>query len=369
VSTWLTRLDSGDTAGLRVAVKDAIDVAGVPTTAGCRAVAQRATPAAADADCLSGFRRAGAAIVGKANLDELCFGTSGVNPWFGTPANPLAPGRIPGGSSSGSAVAVAAGEAELALGSDTGGSIRIPAACCGIAGLKTTWGRVPVAGVWPLAPSLDTVGPLAADVTGIIAAMALLDGSWHGVGAHAVRIGRLSVAGVDAAFDTAVDGALAATGLEVRPVSLAGWETSFETFRVLVHAEFWQQHGRFVDSPDVGSYARAGLRWGGTLDPEQVAQADAARRRWQAEFAAAFEIVDVVALPTIIGPPPLLEEHRAYPAAALTVPINVAGLPALAMPVPAGAGLPASLQLVGPAGGEELLCATGLLIEAALSAR
>ena len=91
---------------------------------------------------------------------------TGVNPWYGTPVNPLDPALVPGGSSSGSAVAVATGEADVAYGSDTGGSVRIPAACCGIAGLKTTWGRIPLDGVWPLSPSFDTVGPMARDVAG-----------------------------------------------------------------------------------------------------------------------------------------------------------------------------------------------------------
>jgi Asp-tRNA(Asn)/Glu-tRNA(Gln) amidotransferase A subunit family amidase len=104
-------------------------------------------------------RAAGARIVGKTNLHELAMLPIGTNPWFGTPVNPLDASLIPGGSSSGSAVAVATGEADVALGSDTSGSVRIPSACCGTAGLKTTYDRVPAAGVWPLAPSLDTVGP------------------------------------------------------------------------------------------------------------------------------------------------------------------------------------------------------------------
>src|SRR6202044_1310543 len=106
-------------------------------------------------------------IVGKANLNELALGASGVNEYFGTPVNPLDPGLVPGGSSSGSAVAVAGGEADLAYGSDTGGSVRVPAAFCGITGLKTTHGRIPLAGVWPLAPSMDTIGPMARDVAGV----------------------------------------------------------------------------------------------------------------------------------------------------------------------------------------------------------
>ena len=161
MTTFITRMpSSGD--GIRLAVKDLIDVAGVPTTAGSRALAATAAPAERDAPCMAGARAVGARVVGKANLDELAFGASGVNGYYGTPVNPLDPSRVPGGSSSGSAVAVAGGEADLAYGSDTGGSIRIPAAFCGITGLKTTHGRIPLAGVWPLAPSMDTIGPMGA---------------------------------------------------------------------------------------------------------------------------------------------------------------------------------------------------------------
>src|SRR6204780_735437 len=164
---------SGD--GIRLAVKDLIDVAGTPTTAGSRALAATAAAAERDARCLAGARAAGARIVGKANLSELALGASGVNEYFGTPVNPLDPTRVPGGSSSGSAVAVANGEADVAYGSDTGGSVRIPAACCGTTGLKTTWGRLPLTGVWPLAPSFDTVGPMARTVEGLVTGMELLE--------------------------------------------------------------------------------------------------------------------------------------------------------------------------------------------------
>ena len=174
-ATWILRMDEPGT-GPRVAIKDLIDVVGTPTTAACRGArrqrrarrAGRRLPGAA-------LRAADVAIVGKANLHELACGGTGMNPHFGTPVNPFDPACIPGGSSSGSAVALADGEVDIALGSDTAGSIRNPSACCGTAGLKTTWGRIPLEGVWPLAPSLDTVGPMARDVAGVIAGMALLE--------------------------------------------------------------------------------------------------------------------------------------------------------------------------------------------------
>src|SRR5205807_4124081 len=141
MTTFITELDAQG-AGPRLAVKDIVDVAGVPTTCGSKAVERTAAPATRDAACLAGARAADARIVGKANLHELAMLPLGTNPWFGTPINPLDPTLIPGGSSSGSAVAVATEEADVALGSDTGGSIRVPSACCGSCGLKTTYGRV-----------------------------------------------------------------------------------------------------------------------------------------------------------------------------------------------------------------------------------
>src|SRR5271165_1436149 len=196
MTTFITRLEHAS-GGIRLAVKDLIDIAGVPTTAGSRALADTAVPAEGDAPCLAGARSAPVAIVGKVNLHELAFGASGVNDYFGTPVNPLDPDRIPGGSSSGSAVAVADGDADIAYGSDTGGSIRVPAAFCGVTGLKTTYGRVSLSGVWPLAPSLDTVGPMARDVAGVAAGMTLLEPGFAVDVPPASRLGRIRPAGVD----------------------------------------------------------------------------------------------------------------------------------------------------------------------------
>src|SRR5215470_995860 len=204
--TWIVRLDApGD--GPRLAVKDCIDVEGLPTTVGCQAIAEQASPAAADAPVVAAARRAGARIVGKTSLTELCWSASGVNRWAGTPVNPRDRRRLPGGSSSGSAVAVASGEADIAYGTDTGGSVRIPAACCGVVGLKTRWGRVAVKGVYPLAPSLDTVAPLGPGFTA--------------PDAGELGAGRITVTGVeggiDPRIDAAVDRALAVAGVTASP--------------------------------------------------------------------------------------------------------------------------------------------------------
>src|ERR1700683_3392619 len=193
-------------------------MAGVPTTAGSRVLAETAVPAAADAACLAGLRAAGARIVGKTNLHELALGVTGINPWYGTPENPLDHSLAPGGSSSGSAVAVATGEADVAFGTDTGGSVRIPAACCGITGLKTAYGRISVKGVYPLAPSLDTGGALGAGVGAVQLRLRLLEPAFTPPPAPAALVaGRLAAVGldggVDPAIDAAVDQALRAAGV------------------------------------------------------------------------------------------------------------------------------------------------------------
>jgi amidase len=358
---------SGD--GVRLAVKDLIDVAGVPTTAGSRALAAAAA-AERDAPCLAGARAAGARIVGKANLSELAYGASGVNEYFGTPVNPLDPGRVPGGSSSGSAVAVAAGEADLAYGSDTGGSIRVPAAFCGITGLKTTHGRIPLAGVWPLAPSMDTIGPMARDVAGVAAGLALLEPGFSVDVAAAARVGRIRPAGVDVdpVIDAAVDAALARCGVQVTDVDLPGWDLACRTSDVIIDAEALMSNRVLLGDPArrdlLGPRVRASLAEASAVTPAQLLQARAEQARWRATMAAALRGTGLLVLPAAPFFPPRLDAAIRPGYLSLTRPVNLAGFPALALPVPAGR-LPASLQLIGGPNAEALLLATGAMIEAA----
>jgi amidase len=371
MSTWILR-ESVSGPGLRVAVKDLIDIAGLLTTAGSRAIAEQATPAAADAPCLAGLRaaiaRGEASLAGKTNLHELAYGISGVNAAFGTPVNPLDPLRVPGGSSSGSAVAVASGEADVSYGSDTGGSIRIPAACCGIAGLKTTWGRVPLTGVWPLAPSLDTVGPMARDVAGLVAGMQLLEPGFS-VTAQAPRvIGRVMI-GADPVIDHAVDAALAATGWEVIPVGLDGLDRATAAAMTVLDAEAWASDSSYAQAVPgkIGRDVLARLQAASTITPAAVATAWEHAARWRAALSSLWDRVGLLALPTLLGFPPTLDRSRDMPRIrGLTSPVNLAGVPALALPVPAGGPLPASIQLIGPAGGEETLLAAGAVLEQAV---
>src|SRR6202030_390940 len=166
----------GPLDGAIVSIKDLFDVAGEPTRAGSKILADEASPAAADAPVVRRLRAAGAVIVAKTNMTEFAFSGIGANPHFGTPGNPRDRARVPGGSSAGAPVAVADGMCEIAIGSDTGGSVRIPAALCGIVGFKPSRQRVPTAGAFPLSTTLDSIGPLANSVADCAKADAVMAG-------------------------------------------------------------------------------------------------------------------------------------------------------------------------------------------------
>ncbi len=363
-------------AARRVAVKDLIDMVGLPTTAGCRVLALAARPAERDAACLAGIRAAEAAgavrIVGKTGLNELAFGVTGLNPWFASPTNPLDPHRMVGGSSSGSAAAIGHGEADIALGSDTGGSIRIPAACCGIAGLKTTAGRIPLQGVWPLAPTMDTVGPMAATVAGLAEGLALLEPGIDLTARPARTVGRVRLPAVPA-VDEAIDEALAAAGMTVRPTPLPGWEGADKAGMTVLLAEAWVSDGHLARTGGLSPEVAARLAAGAAIGSEELAAARAHGASWRAEVATVMAggddpggAVEVLAMPTLGDVVPVVADAGTLTTFRHTMPWNLAGWPALSLPVPIAGAMPASLQLVAGPGGEELLLATAAVIEAAL---
>jgi amidase len=364
---WLVRFDDADVRGTgpTVAVKDAIDVAGHVTTVGSRA-RHDAAPATADAMCVAAVRRAGGRVIGKTNLTELCWFADGVNELLGTPVNPLDPTRVPGGSSSGSAVAVALGEVDVALGTDTGGSVRIPAACCGIAGLKTTRGRVSKVGVFPLAPELDTVGPLARDVAGLVTAMRLLEPTFANTASTGMRprVVRLRLGDdtkVDDAVDDAVDEAVLGAGWRVRDLDVAGWsKLAWESSRIL-GAGAGKAHATLLERPELLSdQARSYIENGIGQDPERVGRSRSLLAELARLLSTALADADALVLPTLAGPPPLLGASRELDLTWLTVPFNVLGWPAVSVPAVApvaGAPVPASVQLVGLPRSEERLLA------------
>lgn len=360
--------------GPRIAVKDIIDVAGLPTTAGSRAVAATAVPAARDAACLAGLRAAigsgRARFAGKVNLHELAYGISGVNLAFGTPVNPLDSRRVPGGSSSGSATAVASGEADITFGTDTGGSIRIPAACCGIAGLKTTGGRISLDGVRPLSAGLDTVGPMARDIAGLAAGMALLEPGFTIADDTARTVGLVAI-DADPVISDAVRDAVRAADFEIRPVVIPGLREIIAASMTVLDALAWQACKDLVaTSPGlIGEDVRERLHRASAITAAQVTAVQATIAGWKALLDDLWRQVDLLALPTLLGLPPLLADaHTMFRIRGLTSPVNVAGVPALALPVPGTGPLPASLQLIGPAGSEDRLLAAGARVEQAIQA-
>jgi amidase len=375
VSTWIVT-DSAPGSGPRVAVKDLIDMAGLPTTAGSRPVADRARPAGRDAACLSGLRAAIAAgqarFAGKTNLHELAYGITGINTAFGTPVNPLDPRRMPGGSSSGSGAAVASGEADIAYGTDTGGSVRIPAACCGITGLKTTWGRISLDGVRPLAASLDTVGPMARDVAGVAAGMALLEPGFT-VADRAPRTAGVLTLDADPVITGAIDDALRAAEFSVVPVTVPDLAAVIAASITLLDYQAWQANRDLfaVAADQLGDDVRERLKVACSITAAQLTAAEAVIAGWRETLGRLWRQVDLLAAPTLLGFPPVLEEaHTAWKLRALTSPVNVAGVPSLALPVPvrgpAAGPVPASVQLIGPRYSEESLLAAGARLEQAV---
>lgn len=364
---WVLRLPTSGT-GPRLAVKDCIDIAGTITGGGSRAVTATAVPALVDAPVVAAARAQGARIVGKTGLVELCLRADGLNEWAGTPRNPLDPARIPGGSSSGSAVVVATGEADVAYGTDTGGSVRVPAACCGVAGLKTTAGRLSTLGVLELSRTLDTVGILARDVAGLALGMALAEPGFVVAAAPAgarPRVVRLRPDVTSVHVDAAVDHALAAAGASVVDVAVPEWEQWCADANDLMAAEYWAAQRQCLRRPELLEARHAADIAAG----ERISAARVVRCRRSAAHArdvlgALLRDADVLALPTLDDQPPLLGAEAAL--TRLTVPLNLAGLPAVALPVTAESGaIPASLQLVGSWLGEERLLGWAAVIELA----
>ena len=381
-----------------VAVKDIVAVAGVPT--GCGSPASDPAPAGFDATLVTRLRAAGAEVFAVTQCLEYAAGFA--HPAIGDTRNPRDPSRTSGGSSGGSAAVVAAGVCDLAIGTDTGGSIRIPAAYCGIVGLKPSYGLIPLDGVFPLAPSCDHAGTLTATVAGTAALLAALadpgtlgsagtsglaaapDGTAAGPGGGAPRPPRVGVLArqltdpsVTPEVHAAVTGALsalAAAGWELREVTapwlddLPEWE---RVLTVIVAREAHQVHHR-RDTSGYAEGTRALLEFGAAVTQEQYDAALTRRDELIAAVAASMAGLDVLAGPTVgfVAPeedPPFgVGEETGE--GRFTGPYNLTGQPAIAIPVPAP-GLPASLQLAGRLGGDTALLRVAAAAEALLSPR
>ena len=388
--TFITYWPPAESGGVRLAVKDNIDMKGKVTSAGSEYLAKNGAPAAADAACLAIARQRNVQIVGKANLSEFAVSPSGYNEYFGTPKSPIGGWKrlIPGGSSCGSAVAVARGLADVAFGTDTAGSVRVPAACSGVVGLKTTHGLISIDGVHPIEPKhLDTVGPMGKDIAHTVQGMDLLQSGFAGryeaakaakPSASGIRVARLRLKATDGKIDEAIDGALARTGFQVVPLGRdfnAKWEQAQKDGYTIAAAGAWMSDRQFVAKPGVSARTKAIILFGKTAADSGYRKAVARQRAWQRTLRAVFKKVDFIALPTMNSTPPIIPpvlEIGVLEALMLnlqnTVPVNFAGNPALAMPVPLRRkSVPAtSLQLIGPPRSEAGLLNAGRLVEAAV---
>ena len=385
-------VDRGPLHGIPLSLKDIIDLAGTPTTAASRL--RDGHRAVADAPVTARLRAAGAIIVGKCNLHEFAFGTTGAESAYGPTRNPHAPGHVPGGSSSGSAVSVAAGMALASVGTDTGGSIRIPASCCGVVGLKPSHGEVSAAGIVPLAPSLDHVGPITRSVGDAALLYGIMrDGPHHpdGSGQRAEppvaprpRLGiprryflDLLEPAVEGAFADTIE-RLAQAGCRIDDVDIPH---AADTGPVYLHtqlAEAADQHRADLDArPDAyGRGVRLRLELGRYVLAEDYVRAQRGRRILTAEVDAALEDRAALLLPTLPVAPPRLgaasitigdttETTRAL-TLRLTQLFDVTGHPAISIPCGIAAGLPAGVQLVGRRGGTEPLLALAAACESTI---
>ena len=356
--------------GIRLAVKDIFDTAGVPTTYGS-AIFVGHVPART-AESVLRLEAAGYANVGKTNLHEFAYGVTSENPHFGTVPNPLAPGRIAGGSSGGSAAAVAAGLAEVGLGSDSGGSIRIPAACCGVVGFKPTFGRVTTDGCFPLAPTFDHVGPIARSVAGCEAAMAALDPSYELVERPAADDLLVGVAWLDDATPLVRERVEEAARVfrRARAVDFPreqGVGAAFMREVASIHETLFGEH-RESYGEDVARKLERCLAVG----EREYESAVRARERLADEASSALADLELVLTPTlpVVAPPVRAAEddERRSILTRNTFTINALGWPALAIPYgPADDGLPASVQVLGRPGDDALVLAAGALLERPLS--
>jgi Asp-tRNA(Asn)/Glu-tRNA(Gln) amidotransferase A subunit family amidase len=377
---------AGPLSGVPVAVKDLIDVVGVPTRCGSAVLAD-AAPAREDAAVVAQLRAAGAVVVAKTHTHEFAYGPTGDVAVEGPCRNPHDPRKITGGSSSGSAAAVAAGLVPLAVGTDTGCSTRTPAALCGVVGLKPARGALPTTGVFPLSETLDHVGLLGADVETVAVAFSALTG--HRIDPSAPIAGTVVGRPIDPywrvhdpAIAAAVDGAaetLSCAGAVIREVSLPGVDELAATYQVIVGAEAHTTHRHWLAQrlDDYQPATAARLQAAAAHSAADYLTAQRTRRRLAAELTARLlaEGVDVLLLATTpLRATPIGARQVDAPDGArvevvpallsLTLPFNLLGWPAVSVPAPEMIGLPAGIQVAAVRGGERAVLAAGARIAA-----
>ena len=365
---WLARPDEVR-AGTPVAVKDLLDTAGLTTTYGSALFVDHVP--AESAESVRRLEAAGFAVAGKTNLHEFAYGITSQNDHYGTVPNPRYPGRTAGGSSGGTAAAIAAGQADGGLGTDTGGSIRIPAACCGVVGHKPTFGLVPTEGAFPLAPSFDHVGPIAPDAAGCARLMEQLVPGLEVVPPESLEELRVAVIWCDQA-ESAVRRVVESVAAlfprrevvvlpvadDVRPLFMREVGD--------VHRELFAEEGERY-----GELVRSKFAACMEVSDAEAAEAARARERLRTSFTAALSGFELALAPTLPILPPLADADELAVRGAmtrLTFPGNALGWPTLSLPAGEAFGLPVAVQLMGRPGADAQVLGAALALERALKA-
>ena len=360
----------GPLAGLTMAVKDIFHIAGHRTGFGNPDWLNTHPPATETAEAVRQLIAAGADMVGRTLTDELAYSLSGENMHYGTPVNTACPERVPGGSSSGSAAAVAAGLVDFALGTDCGGSVRLPASYCGILGIRPTHGRVSLNGVVPFAATFDVAGWIARDPDVFLRVGRVLLGN-HGEPAmpQRIMIAQDAFALVDRPVADALRGAVEAVStfiprVEDITVSPTGLDRWMEIFRVVQGAEIWANHGPWIEhtKPRIGRAISERLAWAAKLDGRDVAARRAEHIKVRQQIEALIGTADILCLPTSPRIAPLrgTEQHELevvyrYQAMCLLCIAGLGGLPQISLPLAKLEGCPIGLSLLGRRGADEQL--------------
>ena len=359
-TVFVERFELGD-GDFTVAVKDVVDIVGHPTRLGSGAF-DEASPAAENAEIVDRLLSGGARIVGKTNMHELAYGVTGLNARYGTPINPDFPDLIPGGSSSGSAAAIAGGMCDAAIGTDTGGSIRVPAACCGVLGLKPTYGRVSRRGLTPKDSSLDCAGPFAKDAASLDRIMAMIAPDWTQVAA-AAEAPKLTWLESNAApvIVTAAKSLANQIDPAMRTVEMASLESAHLAGLTIIAHETHQAFGHLIETGRVDPDVAARLKRAEAITAEQIEDAERGRTIFSRDLNRLLESCDALALPTLADFPPRVADAGDLQAmvniTSLCRPFNLSGHPAISIPMPPINGKPVSLQLVAAKGNDEYLVA------------
>jgi amidase len=348
----------GDENGLKVAIKDSINIDGYPTQLGSALFADSENEKQS-AEIVNALVHSGKChIIGKTVLHELAYGMTGINDFSGTPLNTKYPELITGGSSSGSAVAVAEELVDFAIGTDTGGSIRVPAACCGIYGLKPTYGRVSRVGVKPETSSLDCVGPLANSVKMIVTAMSLIDDTFipenHD---KAYKIGLIDTA---CEFNKDIENRFKESKVNLHKVNLPLLEEAFEASMQVIGYETWLAYGKYSASNKIGKDVSDRLKNAKNITVSSVASAELVRNEFSANVDEILGEYDVLISPTLSQAPISVMQAKAgvnvLAFSSLVRPFNLSGHPAISLPFETNNGVPIGLQIIGRKGADERLC-------------